>query len=210
MKTFLAFLAISLSMPSLSKASTVTLSSTSTGPSVVTSTAVNLVPNGSLIIVGTFIGGIETLANWREFGLSSVKSAGGGPSARASKVTGSVTNNNAEADDSQFNGLPVYIWIYNSTTISATADQGIFKSTFLFPNNDTSGTGDSVTPTAVSFVGGIALEGFGTSEFRAGVNNLTGSTTGGLFILGAAVPEVSTSSLMLMSILGLAAIRRRR
>ena len=188
--------------------SSVTLSSASTGPSVVTTSAINLVPNGSLIRVGTFIGGFAAI-NWVDFGVSTVKTAGVLAAARASKVTGSVTNTNGEADDTAFNGLPVYIWIYNSPTISATADQGIFRSSFNFPTNDLAGTGDAVTPTAVSFVGGIALEGFGTSEYRATADNLTGNATGGLFVLGAAVPEPSIS-LMLVSLLGLIAIRRRR
>ena len=132
MKTVIYLLALFALVPTVLQASSVTLSSTSTGPSVFASNAVNLVPNGSLIKVGTFIGGVETLANWREFGGSTVKNAGAGAAARASKVTGSVTNTNGEADDSQFNGLAVYIWIYNSVAVNASADQAIFKSTFLF------------------------------------------------------------------------------
>ena len=210
MKTILSLIALFSMVPAVLQASSVTLSSTATGPSVFASNAVNLVPNGSMIKVGTFIGGVETLANWREFGGSTVKSAGPGATAKASKVTGTVTNNNAEADDSQFNGLAVYIWIYNSTTVSAIADQAIFKSTFVFPNNDLSGTGDSVTPTATSFTAGVvAIEGFSNGQFIANGDNGTGNATGGKFILGAAVPELSTS-MMLASLIGLVAIRRRR
>ena len=210
MKAIITLLALLSLLPTVSRASAVTLSSTSAGPSVFASNAVNLVPNGSMIKVGTFLGGVETLANWREFGGSTVKAVGIGVNAKNSKVSGSVTNNNAEADDTQFNGLAVYIWIYNSATVSATADQAIFKSSFVFPTNDLGGTGDAVTPTATSFTGGIlAIEGFTTGLYVANVDNGTGNLTGGKFILGAAIPEISTS-MMLVSLLGLVAVRRRR
>lgn len=210
MKTFLTFIALLTMVPSFTKASTVTLSSAATGPSVFASNALNLVPNGSLIRVGTFLGGVETAANWRDFGPSTVKTAGIGGGARASKVTGAVTNTGGEADDAQFNGLAVYIWIYNSVAVSLTADQAIFKSNaFVFPNNDLASAGDAVTPTAVSFTQSIALEGFTPGLFLPNADNGTGNLTGGKFVLGAAIPEISTS-MMLISLLGLVVVRRRR
>ena len=210
MKTLFAILALFSIAPVIVTASTVTLSSTSTGPSVFASNAVNLVPNGSLIRVGTFLGGIETLANWRDFGVSTVKSAGIGASAKPSKVTGTVTNTGGDVDDAQFNGLAVYVWIYNSTTINPLAEQGIFKSTFLFPVNDFSSTADSVTPTATSFTTAIGLEGlFTAGQYIANADNGTGNLTGGKFVLGAPIPETSTS-MFLASVLGLMTLRRRR
>lgn len=199
-------------MPCAMQASTVSLSSTATGPSVFTAAAAGtiagLVPNGSLIRVGTLVGG-ATAAFFVEFGTSTVKSVGIGASAKPSKVSGSVANTGGEADDSVFNGLPVYIWIYNSATISATADQAIFKSTFVFPVNDTGGVGDAVTPTAVSFTEVLAIEGFTTGAFNATGDNATGNATGGQFVLGSVIPEVSTS-VLLISCLGLVGFRRRR
>ena len=212
MKKISLITAIVIALPAAMQASTMSLSSTATGPSVFTAAAAGtiagLVPNGSLIRVGTLIGG-TTSAFFVEFGTSTVKNAGGGPSARASKVTGSVLNT-TEADDAQFNGLPVYIWIYNSATVSATADQAIFRSTFVFPVNDTGGVGDAVTPTATSFTAGIvAIEGFTDGSFNPTGDNATGAVTGGQFVLGTAVPEVSTS-MLLFSFIGLVAFRRRR
>ncbi len=204
--------AIVLAMPLASHASTMSLSSTATGPSVFTAAAAGtiagLVPNGSLIRVGTLIGG-TTSAFFVEFGTSTVKNAGAGASAKASKVTGSVLNA-SEADDTQFNGLPVYVWIYNSATVSASADQAIFKSTFVFPVNDTGGVGDAATPTATSFTAGIvSIVGFTDGAFNPTGDNATGSVTGGQFVLGTAVPEMSTS-LLLISCLGFVGFRRRR
>ena len=197
-------------VPLTLNATTITLSGAPTGPSVFTANALNLVPNGSLIRVGALIGG-TTSAYFVDFGPSTVKTAGIRGSARPSKIIGSVTNINGEIDDSQFNGLPVYIWVYNSPTISATADQGIFKSTFVFPTNDMGSPFDAVTATAVSFTQPLAIEGFTEATFSPTADNGTGNLTGGAFVLGTvvAVPEYQPS-LGLAIFVGMVGLRRRR
>jgi len=205
--------ALLICLPSVIQASSVTLSSLNTGPSVFTSagagTVVGLVPNGSLIRVGTLIGG-TTSAFFVEFGTSTVKAVGIVPNAKASKVSGSVTNTGGDnAGDDVYNGLPVYIWIYNSVTASATADQAIFKSSLLFPVNNTGAVTDAITISSINFNEVLAIDGFTNGAFNAAGDNATGNATGGQFVLGTAVPEISTS-LLLVSFLGMVAFRRRR
>lgn len=214
MKKLLISISILLSAVAL-KASTVTLSSTATGPSVFLPDATSLVPNGSLVLVGTL-----TTANdfttFVEFGTSTIKNAGVGGSARPSKLTGSVSNA-SEADDAVFNNSPVYVWIFSTNTLPATAaerqalPQGLFLSeTFNFPVNDTAGVGDAVTPTATSFLTAVNLP-FQTQQATVNMagDNGTGNATGGRFVLGMAIPEPSTS---LFAVAGavLALVRRRR
>ena len=182
MRKISLFTALLLALPSVMQASSVTLSGAATGPSVFTTanagTVAGLVPNGSLIRVGTLIGG-ATSAFFVEFGTSTVKSAGVTP--KPSKVTGSVVNVD-EADDTQFNGLPVYIWIYNAVSANGTADQGIFKSNVsVFPVNDTGGLGDAVTVLATSFTTAVAIPGFTLGVFNPVGDNATGAATGGQF-----------------------------
>lgn len=217
-KVFIALAAIGLI--SQAQATTVTLSSTAAGPSVFLPlvSGGGLLPNGNLIRVGTLTtpGDASTFV---EFGTTTVKSAGVGVGARASKVTGSVTNSGGEADDGQFNNLPVYVWIYNSTTLPATEaaarliDQGLFRSeTFVFPANDPAGVGDAVTPTATSFLT-LSPVNLPWQSIQATVStngdNGTGNATGGQFVLGSSIPEPTSAAMVALLGLGLVARRRR-
>jgi hypothetical protein len=208
----LAFLAL---VPAV-HATTVTLSSAASGPSVFLPGGTGLVPNGSVIRVGTLTNPND-FSTFIEFGTSTVKNAGIGASAQPGKVTGSVTNANGETDDNQFNNLPVYVWVYNAATLppdSASREliaQGLFRSSDTnFPANDPAGVGDAATATAVSFTATVNLPFLAS---QASVNmtgdNGTGNPTGGRFVLGAPVPEPSVSLLGLGAAM-LVGLRRRR
>ena len=184
-----------------------TIASSAVGPSVTTLDGV-LVPNGSLIRVGTLLvdGDYTTFV---EFGTTTVKSAGFGVNAKPSKVLGSVTNNLGEEDDSQFNDLPIYIWIYASFTESSSVPQGLFKSSFRFPVNDVAGVADSAGTSAVAYSEPVFLPfHFYQATYLPTASNLTGAATGGRWVLGG-IPETSTGVSASLGLLGLFAKRRR-
>jgi hypothetical protein len=210
-KSILALVFVAL-VPAV-QATTVTLSSAASGPSVFRTGGTALVPNGSVILVGTLTTPNDA-STFIEFGTSTVKSVGLG-TGTPGKVAGSVTNI-TEADDAPFNNLPVYIWVYNAATLPATAaernqiEQGLFRSdTFTFPANDPGGLGDAVTPLATSFLTPVNLS---FQQIQATVNmqgdNGTGNATGGRFVLGA-IPEPSVS-LLAMGAAMMVGLRRRR
>jgi hypothetical protein len=197
-----------------SQASTVTLSSTAAGPSVFLPNGSSLLANGSLIRVGTLTNPAD-VNTFIEFGTSTVKSVGVGVSAQPSKVAGSVANP-TETDDGQFNNLPVYIWVYNATSLPAGQaareglEQGLFRSSNTnFPVNDIAGVGDAATAEAISFTTAINLP-FQLQQATVNMagDNGTGNPTGGRFVLGL-VPEPSVSLLAIGAAM-MVGLRRRR
>jgi hypothetical protein len=211
MKKLTLALALIALAPAL-QASTVTLSSTATGPSVFLPGGSALLANGSLIRVGTLTNQADA-STFIEFGTSTVKSAGVGTSARPSKVTGSVLNPD-EANDTPFNNLPVYVWIYDATSLGAVTNntpQGLFRSSVAnFPVNDLAGVGDAVTPLATDFLTAVNLPFQGANQATVNMtgDNGTGNATGGRFVLGG-IPEPSVSVLAMGAVMVLGFRRRK-
>jgi hypothetical protein len=218
MKKTLLALALLGAVP-MTHATTVTLSGGPTGPSVFQPGGTSLVPNGSVIRVGT----LQTpgdVNSFIEFGTSTVKAAGPPGAQQPSKVVGSVANTEENPGvtpgDSDFDGDQIYIWIYNATTVPTdptarqAIEQGLFRSDTLFPTNDGSvGLNDSVSPQATSFLTAINLP---FQLVQATVNmtgdNGTGNATGGRFVLGA-IPEPTTGMLALGAAMALGFRRRK-
>jgi hypothetical protein len=115
-----------------------------------------LLPNGDLIRVGTFtnptgfnlsmsIAQIEATGGWTEFGSTVTGTQAG----NAGKLAGNVNNATASA----FDGLPVYVWAFNSSTASNATATGIFRASrtsgppnpWLFPVNNAAPPGNLVT-----------------------------------------------------------------
>lgn len=218
-KTILALVLLA-SVPAL-QATTVTISTAASGPSVFLPGGTTLVANGNLIRIGTLeIPNVVT--SFVEFGTSTVKSFGPGIAARPSKIGGAVTNNGGEADpaaptdanhDTQFNGDQVYIWIYNATTADPLAASGLFRADVapnLFPNNDgPAGLNDALTVLATSFLTAIPIPGhLQQASVDMTGDNGTGNATGGRFVLGA-VPEPSISMLAMGAVMVLGFRRRK-
>jgi len=212
-------LSLVLASTAVTDASTVTLSSASTAPSVYTFGGA-LVPNGSFVRVGFFTDPAN-LSTFVEFGTSILRNGGAGTGAKPSKLTGAVANSgpvgNVESDDAQFNGKDVYVWIYNATTADPNADNGIFKATVVgtavntvFPTDDPTVASDALTYQGLQFTQYInqptGLVAQGRFDPQATAN--ADGTGLGRIILGSAVPEPSAMGLLALA--GLALARRRR
>jgi len=207
-------LSLVLASASLVDASTVTLSSAATAPSVYTFQGA-LVPNGSLVRVG-FLATDGVASSFVEFGTSILGNGGAFAGARPSKLNGGVTNV-TETDDAQFNGKTVYVWIYNAATQAASTQSGLFKAvavgtsvTTTFPIDDPAGPGDLATIQGLQFTEYVNDPSLGQFQGRfdpAAAANADGTGTG-RFILGGGVPEPSSMGLLALAGLGLA--RRRR
>jgi hypothetical protein len=143
MKRF--FLCLCLAVVPEAAGSSVSLSSSTRGPTVFDTHNQSFVPNGNLLRVGTLTVAGDP-ASFVEFGTGAIRNAGIGPSARPGKVHGSVANNNGEADDAPFNGMDVYVWIYNAPSVTEATQRGLFRTGGLtFPVDDPAGIGDTIT-----------------------------------------------------------------
>jgi len=200
-----AITALLLGTALVAKATTLSFSTTRTGPAVFDSTNTLVVPNGSLVRVGTISNESDPNATFVEFGTSALASAGANPAtARPGKLVGDATPSLAEANHTQFNGQTIYLWIYNAPTAGAATQQGIFKTNLVFPNNDTGGFGDSIIVTsATDITSVVAAPGYSAPQILAGDANDSKH-----FVLGA-VPEPTASLLALLGVVAIG-VRRRR
>lgn len=153
MKTRLLSLLVFAAL-NVSHATSVSLSNQPQGRSVVDFD--NLaVPDGSLVLVGTF-SNISALANvppdqlasdagWTQFGSSlATQTVFGNPG----KLVGTTTDLSAAA----FNGKPIYLWIFDGPTIASSTSYGVFTASsgvpaWNFPTNN-GGIGDLITISA--------------------------------------------------------------
>jgi len=193
-----------LTMPLSLKATTVSLSSTSAGPGVFQTDATTLVPNGSVIRIGTITNLANPIGSFVEFGTGAVRSVGVGGSARPGKVAGSVTATEPETAHDKFNGAAVYVWLYNGTSPLTSSAQGLFSTTAVFPANDGPlGLNDSLTlASGTQITGTVAIPGWGTAAI------LPGDATNSLkFVL--AVPEPTTTTFSGLVALAFMARRKR-
>jgi hypothetical protein len=203
-KTILALLA---SLTVAANASTVSLSNSPSGPAAFLPGNTTKVTNGSLVRVGMIGNLADPMGTFVEFGTSVIRNAGVGGSAVPGKVVGSVTATGAESTHDQFNNQTVYLWIYSTATASSTADQGIFATTRTFPANDVAGVGDDTTVlvgTEVLSVVNLPAEMYTAAQILPG-----DAVDSKHFVLGAFIPEPTTSSIFVLGALGLL-LRRRR
>lgn len=217
-KNLYAIIALSACILSQQSAysTTVTFGVAPTARTVKDSSAVTLVSGSTLIMVGTFastaftfnpslsiqdnFNAISTAGTWSQFGATdptpltlSVSPAG--------KVSGGVTDNTASAN--AFNADPMYLWVFNATTVAAATEMGIFRSTdaivpWTFANN-AGGVGDDTTFSTTA-TGAPTMLAFGGA----------GSTTSTTMTLVSAVPEPSHALLLGLGAGGLLFRRRRK
>lgn len=210
-KLLLSILAASATWAS---ASTVSLSSggaTTPSPTVFNHANTAIVTSG-LVRVGMLTDPADP-GTFVEFGTSSISFAGLGTNRREGKVTGPVANNNLEADDAQFNGKDIYLWIYNASSAAAATEQGLFRVVEVvggpdqqFPTDDPGGFADNTQVDGRNITQYIALN---IPGFEQGRVDATADTNGNSrLILGAVIPE--PSSMGLLALAGLALARRRR
>ena len=151
------------------QASSVTLSSSPTGPAVFDSTNTFKVANGSLVRVGMILNTADPAGSFVEFGTGMVRTAGIGSGARPGKITGSVIPSGAESTHGAFNNRPVYLWIYNSPGEAGATEQGIFGTSRVFPANDLVGFEDSLTITSnTEILTTHPISGFVTAQILPG------------------------------------------
>ena len=180
-----------LTMPLSLKATTVSLSSTATGPAVFQTDATTLVPNGSVIRIGSISNLADPIGSFVELGTGAVRSVGLGASAKPGKVAGSVTATEAETAHDKFNGAAVYVWLYNGTSPLVSSAQGLFSTTATFPVNDGPlGLNDGLTlASATQITGTVAIPGWNTASIQPG-----DATNSSKFVLGGVVPEPTTTT----------------
>lgn len=204
----IALLLLSLFAASSAIASNVSFSTTATGPRFI-STAGTVIANGSLVRVGMMSNPADT-STFVEFGRTTLATVFG----QTGRLGGATVNANGEADDDGFNGANVYVWVYNSTTESSTADQGLFRASaattpWVFPANG--GATDSVTLGLAQTDTAITPTTGGPFFIPAAIRPATAVNQWGNFVglqLAAGIPE--PSSLGLVALAGLAALRRKR
>lgn len=209
-------------------ASTITFGGVPTARTVVNA-ALATVPAGSLVMAGTFasqgfsintgvslatnVNNVISAGGWKQFTLNP---SNGSPDAGITntltissigKVGGFLTDNNAPQADF-FNGSPLYLWVFNGTTIGNSTQMGIYRATtstipWNFPTN-LGGVGDSTTLSTTSSGAPTiaAIGGFG-------------STTASQFKLTdqfnvSSVPEPSTAAFGVLMVLSAVSSRRRR
>lgn len=187
-------------------ASTVSLSSSATGPTAYNNANTSIIANGSLIRIGR-LSEPGNPNSFVEFGTSTIKNGGIGPSARPGKVNGSIVNTGGETDDAPFNNANVFVWIYNNTTAALSSESGLFQAVGLqFPVDDPAGVGDALTITATSLTVYVPNSAFPSQGRVDPTNDTNGNTR--LVLAGVGIPE--PSSVGLLALLGLVSLRRRR
>lgn len=174
----------------------------------VTAGSSTVVPDGSLVRLGTFDAAPEANADFATFA-SSFREFARTTMGNASNVnTGHIVRNNLTGGtgpespdgDASFIGKTIYIWVYNSATDSASVEQGVFATTLAYA--------DQATALATSLT--TYVNAFGRSSAgAASVEKNAAQTAVTRFNLAPVVPEPSvTLSLGLLGALGL--MRRRR
>ncbi len=213
MKSTLLTLAASLFIAGSSfGALSVGITSSTTGAQFFLSGGGTLVPDGSLVVIGTFASApaanasFETLKlAFTEYGRTTFTHAGAPNSGRFTRTGLAESNADPTIDDTDFTGKDLYMWVYSTPTESATAQQGIFTSVA----NANWNFAASVDPPANTTTAGIATIDTAIGAFIGGTQAglvRNGATLTGL-TLAAPVPEPSTALMMLM---GLSAFSYRR
>ena len=164
--------------------------------------ASSVLPNGNLVLVGTFatpanitngtFATVSANAGWSQFSASSL--AISSISTNGGKITGSLTDN----VETSFNGKLLYVWIFNASTTGAATQEGIFSSSTWgnFPTQ-AGGVGDTIT---YSF----------TSDANLVASNSVGSTSASQAKLVTIIPEPSTYALLGTGLLTAVPVLRRR
>jgi len=190
---------VALLLPlSLANATTVTLSSSPFGPLVNDSDG-NNVGSGNVILVGTFSdptnADLDTaLASFMEFGTATTVAIG----PNDGRIAGVITDTTAAAD--AFNGQDIYLWVYNSATVAASTEYGVFRAEtpagaeWTFPTN-AGGVGDSVTISIADINTNPIIPG---TSITPGANDPTGST----ILTLVPIPEPSAALLFSIATIG--------
>jgi len=122
--------------------------------------------------------------------------------ASLSQVTGTITENTAIGGDaSAFNGLTIYLVIFNGTSVGVSTEMGIFNSDATFPTNSNGGV-----PSDNS---GLLSTGTGTPVTPATGNSGSVNSSPNQLEL-AASPEPSSLLATMLGAGGLLAMLRRR
>lgn len=190
----------------------ISVTSGTSSPTFRTTTS-TLIADGSYVRIGTFESepaADSTFAQlaglFQEFGTTTSGHTAGAGANKGLLSKTDIAGAAGGQPDSYFVGKSVYIWVYSEAgldaTTSATAQQGVFKSTTGVFVDDPLGFATSVSTssfrTAYGQVDGVAA----TTTANAG-NTATAS-----FTLAGAIPEPSSSVLfLLVGVLGL--VRRR-
>jgi hypothetical protein len=206
MKTRILLVAAMLAATTSLHATSVSLSNAPLGRSATDAEGTALA-NGSLVLIGTFsnISALAALppvdlasaAGWTPFGNAlGVGTVFGNPG----KLVGTSTDTTIGAD--VFDGLAIYLWVFNGASVETSTQYGIYAATagappWIFPANN-NGIGDLIT-VSVDDLSLTAVAGFGSVD--GSHLQLTPFT---------AVPEPAAYGVAVVGMLGLAAALRRR
>jgi hypothetical protein len=231
-----AALALTASV-SISRATTINFGAVPTARQVVDASDAVLSSATSLVWAGTFastsfslnpnlnfaanVAAIQAAGQWKQFTLNP---ATGTPdtgivntlaisSTQPGRIGGTLTDTNGSIDNTDsvgaafFNGKPLYLWVFNASTVSGASQMGIFRATtantaWTFPQN-LGGVGDvatlSTTPGATSVI--AAINGIGTGATGAGTLKLSSLPV---------IPEPSTMGFGILTTLAVISRRQRR
>lgn len=209
-KTYLSFVAVAALLVSASQAAVISLSTTSVGSRVVTSTS-PLTP----VTVGGFTLGTMTneadFATFTAFGSGSLGTTSGFPTGGV--PNGSATNNTTATD---YAGKSVYVLFFSGASAVGSTAAAIYKSTELYAADLNNSPSQTKNLTVTNFT--TAINPTTNWDYLPGSVNPSGITgaagtpptdrTGIVFTLGAAVPEPSVTALL--GLLGLVGLRRKR
>jgi hypothetical protein len=226
--------AVAMTSLQTAQATSVTFSGAPTARTVVTSNSAQVATPG-LAWIGAFsnpssftinsglslqqnVSNVMASGGWKQFLLDPATGVVDGDATSSlivsgiGKVGGQVTDNNGTVGQGErasfFDGKPIFLWLFNGTTVSNSSEMGIFRATsalvpWVFPTN-ANGVGDSVTLSTTS--GGAssiaAIGGFGatsSSQFAL-TNNFN----------VAPVPEPTTFAVGVFTGLVVIGTRRRR
>lgn len=212
----------------LAPATVVTFTGTPDNRSIFDSTGTQLLTN-SLVWMGTFasesftlnpslsfadnVAAIQSAGMWEQFGVDTVADTTNAGVTSTIKINaagiaaGKVTDNNFGATKADyFNSKPLYLWVFNASSVGAASEMGIFRAPptgqagsfvpWTFPNND--GAGGSVT---------LATDPVNTAIIN--VIGGVGTNSGQLRTAGLPIPEPSTLTFGVIGILGALCSRRR-